>query len=313
VASGDFVLAVAVQIDGAWLVGGSRAARIVHVPEQFAPVIVRVDIMIAVLDENIGGAAPPREIGEDDTVSGVLGNRDAAPLGAGAAVQFHEGPLGGEDNFGAAVAVPVMDLAGDVVVPLLAADVGIAPAPQHTAVQALGDGGRGVVNVADVVVFAGDEVNLAVRVQIGTDHPLAPIVRIERDSLPWPNGGDISRGRPRVVGIEEQGLGSARSHGNETDDRCDQMLVPCRCHALSPDGLHRLFAQVKTCSKCTGKACGRQSSESRGPLAYGEGDAWKKHALSARYVIGRPPGMVYCRRSCEAWARGRAAHGSAPR
>ena len=206
----NLVPAIAVEVNRARLVSSLIAAGIPHMPEQLARAAVGVDIVVTVLDEDIGGPTPAREIGKRDAVGGVVGDSDAASLLTRPAIEFDDSALGGQDDFKFAVAVPVMNLARDIVMPFFSPDVGVAPSPKDRTVEFVGYGRGRVVYVADIVVYAGNEFDFAVRIEVGSDDPLTAVVGIEGDNLPRLNGGDTRWGRARIVGIEEQGFGGAR-------------------------------------------------------------------------------------------------------
>ena len=117
VAGDDLVAAVAVEVDGQRLVGGAAAAGLGYGPQQFPGAVVGPDPVVAVLGEHIGGPACAGEVAEDQAVAGVAFHRDAPLLASGAPVEFHDCGGVGHDDLGVAVAVPVVDLAGDIVVP----------------------------------------------------------------------------------------------------------------------------------------------------------------------------------------------------
>ena len=96
----DFVPAVVVQVYWTRLMSGLVAARILYMPEQLAGAVIGVDIVVAVLDEDIAGPALAGEIGKHDAVGGILGDLDAAFLLTSLAIEFDDSAFRGEDDFG---------------------------------------------------------------------------------------------------------------------------------------------------------------------------------------------------------------------
>jgi len=207
VAGHNLIASVTVEVDRSWLVSGAVAAGVGDAPEQGASAIVGPNPMVPVLHEDVGRAIAAGEITEDKTIGRVVGNREPPALGAGGAVQLNDKAFRAKDDFVFAVAVPVVYLAGDVVVPILASDVRVPPAPQDGTIELLGDGGAGIVNVVIVDVFATEYFDGFVGVEVGGEDPLPTVFGVELHNPPRRNHRDIVGRGIHILDVELERAG----------------------------------------------------------------------------------------------------------
>jgi hypothetical protein len=158
--------------------------------------------MVPVLHEDVGRPIAASEITEDKAIGRVVGYGEPPALGAGGAVQLNERAFRAKDDLVFAVAVPVVYLAGDVVVPILASDVRVPPAPQDGTVELLGDGGAGIVDIVIVDVFATEYFDGFVGVEVGGEDPLPAVFGVKPDNPPRLNHRDIVGGGVYVLDVE---------------------------------------------------------------------------------------------------------------
>lgn len=189
VSSHDFVAAVSVQIDWHRLVSGQETTGITYGPELFSGTVKSPDLGITGLDQDIGCARVADEIGEDDAISCVFWDLDTAFFDAGGAVQFDKKSLGAQDDLVMTVAIPIVNLACDVVVKFLSADARVTPSPEDSAIEALSDHGAGVVDVVIVHVACGHDFDCAVGIEVACHDPCARVIGVECYSSPRLDGG----------------------------------------------------------------------------------------------------------------------------
>jgi hypothetical protein len=202
VADHDLIASVTIEVNRAWLMSGEVAAGVGDAPEQGAFAIVGPNPMVPVLHEDVGRPIAAGEITEDKTIGRVVGYGEPPALGAGGAVQLDEGAFRAKDDFVFAVAVPVVYLAGDVVMPILASDFWVPPAPQDGTIELLGDGGAGIVDVVIVDVFATEYLDAGVAVEVGGEDPLPTVFGVKPDNPPRLNHRDIVRGGVHILNVE---------------------------------------------------------------------------------------------------------------
>ncbi|RLE44671.1 hypothetical protein DRJ22_05645 [Candidatus Woesearchaeota archaeon] len=173
-----FIASVAVEVYRAGLVCRAIAAGVGNAPEQVALAVVGPDSMVSVFDEDIRRTVAAGQIAEYEAIACIIGDFDSSALFAGTPVQLDDGAFRAEDDFILAVAVPVVDLACDVVVPVLSSGTGVAPPPEDRAVELLCNGCAGVMHIAFVHVFATDNFRLPVPVEVARDDPLPAVVAL---------------------------------------------------------------------------------------------------------------------------------------
>jgi hypothetical protein len=202
VACYNFIAPVAFYVDWPRLMSRLVSAGLFNRPEQFAFLVVGPDSAVPVLDEHIGRILAASKIAEYQTVGGILGDRYSSKLSTSGPVNFDKKTFGAENNFFPAVTVPIVDLAGDIVVPVLSPNVRLAPAPQDRAIQILSDRRAGIVHVSLIEVLGTYNLYFAVVVHIACDNPLPTILRIESSDFPGPNNRHICIRLSNVFGIE---------------------------------------------------------------------------------------------------------------
>jgi hypothetical protein len=146
--------------------------------------IVRPDLAVSVFDKNVCWTLAAGEIAEHQTVRGVLGDRYAAKFAARAPVKFDNKAFRTQNNVVAAVTVPIVNLARNVVMPVFSADSWVAPSPQNGSIQFLRDRRTGIVHITFVDVPGADDLDFTVGIHVGRHQPLPGIFRIKSNDLP---------------------------------------------------------------------------------------------------------------------------------
>lgn len=196
----NFVATIAVEVHGHRLMRRAIATRVLDCPERFPVAVKGPNLGVTSLDQHIGQAGIARDVHEDQAIARILGQGQATFLASGRALQFKHEAVAGKHHFVLSVAVPVVNLAGHIVVKFLATDLRIAPAPEHAAVEPLRDNGAGVVNVILVHVARADDFHLTIAVEITRDDPRAAVFGIERDAPPGLDDRRIGRLRGGGLG-----------------------------------------------------------------------------------------------------------------
>jgi len=170
--------------------------------------------VVSVLNEYIGRIFVPRQVAEHQAIRSFLRYRYSPELATCSSRQFYQETFGAKNHFVLTIAIPIVNLASNVMVPVLSPNVRITPTPQDRSIQALSNRCTGIMHIVFIEILRSNNVDYAVPIQIASNDPLPSIFGIEKNDFPRLNDWYIFIQLADVFSVEiEEVISSCMAKG----------------------------------------------------------------------------------------------------